>query len=67
MFFNKYIWTVFLYTGMTFSDISQTHMNKETVNFLDTSVVLYQNWKIDKDRPCAGTNTQDHPILKATI
>ena len=38
MFFNKFIWTVFLYPGTMFSDISQTHMNKETVNFLDASV-----------------------------
>ena len=67
MFFNKCIRTVFLYTGMTFSDISQTHMNKEAVNFLDASVVLHQNWKVDKDKPCGDTNTHDYPIIKATI
>ena len=41
MLFKKCIWTAFHYPGTTFSHISQTHMNKETVNFLDASVVFY--------------------------
>ena len=67
MFFKKCILRAFYYPGTTFSDISQTHMNKETVNFLDTSVVLHQNWKVDKDKHYTDTNTHDYPILKATI
>ena len=41
MCFNKFIWTAFLYSGTMFSDISQTYMNKETVNFVDASVFFY--------------------------
>ena len=41
MCFNRFIRTAFLYSGTMFSDISQTYMNKETVNFVDASVFFY--------------------------
>ena len=60
MYFNKFIWTAFLYSGTMFSDISQTYMNKETVNLVDASVFFsHQNWKVDKDKRCTDSKTHD--------
>ena len=67
MFNNKCIWTAFHYPGTTFSDIFQTDMNKETVNFLDAYLVLHQNWKVDKDKRYTDTNTHTYSNLQATI